>query len=291
MSCKISKNWFTPIVNKYRENNIDNNLINQLISVSNLVRYWAMEPILLRLMRLRYEHLYQEIIEEPMVTIVIATYNRGKLLVERTIPSILNQKYQNFEIIIVGDHCIDNTADLLSEVKDPRIRFFDLPKRGKYPSDVISRWFVQGVVPRNKGLELARGQWLAWISDDDILYPNHFESLLRFAKEGNYEFVSASYTYEKNGETKIQNARDFIPRIGGMQTWLYRSYLRFFKWNINSWRKKWDRPCDYDLQFRMVSAGVRMGFLEEIVAHVPPVEGTSTVGLEAQIVLAQKQRD
>jgi len=141
------------------------------------------------------------------------------------------------------------------------------------------------VVPRNKGLTLARGKWLAWISDDDILFPHHFERLLNFAQKGNYEFVSACYTYEKNGSVLVQDARDFSPRIGGMQTWLYRSYLKFFRWNIHSWRKTWNRPCDYDLQARMYKAGVRMGFLEEIVAHVPAVDGTNTVGLAAQLIL------
>ena len=102
------------------------------------------------------------------------------------------------------------------------------------------------------------------------------------------KFVSAVYTYEENGKTKIQDVKDVIPRIGGMQTWLYRSYLKFFKWNIHCWRKSWNCPCDYDLQFRMKDAGVRMGFLEEIVTHVPAVEGTTIVGLKAQEALEEK---
>jgi len=262
--------------------------INRLISNLIAAKHRLSEPIALKMMRRRYETMYLNTRDEPLITIIIATYNRGELLVKRTIPSILNQIYQNFEIVIVGDCCIDNTAELILKINKPRIRFFDLPKRGDYPSEPKSRWFVQGVAPRNKGLKLAKGKWLAWISDDDILLPGHFESLLRFAQDGDYEFVSASYTYEKNGEVRTQDASSFDPRIGGMQTWLYRSYLKFFKWNVHSWRKDWDRPCDYDLQYRMHQAGVRMGFLDKVVAHVPPVEGTRTVGLEAQIALVEK---
>jgi GT2 family glycosyltransferase len=225
------------------------------------------------------------------VTIIIATYNRGRLLVERTLPSILAQTYQNLEVMIVGDHCTDDTPELLAQVVDPRVRFYDLPRRGKYPDDVASRWFVQGTAPRNKALKLARGKWLGWISDDDLLLPNHVESLLRFAQKGQYEFVSAAYVEERYGQKKVIDVRDTQPRIGGMQTWLYRSYLRIFKWNNNSWRKNWNKPTDYDLQFRMVNTGVRMGYLDQVVAYVPPVEGTETVGLEAHRILARKERN
>ncbi len=264
-------------------------LMNRLISGVNAARYRLTEPVLLRLMRSRYEHLYSEPAAEPLVTIVIATYNRGKLLVERTLPSIFAQTYRNFEVVVVGDHCADDTPELIARLDDPRVRFHDLPKRGMYPDDVTSRWFVQGTVPRNKALELAEGKWLAWLSDDDIMLPDQLESLLRFAQRGQYEFVSAAYIAERYGKKAVVDVKDKRPRIGGMQTWLYRSYLRFFKWNRHSWRKSWNRPCDYDLEQRMARAGVRMGFLDKVVAYVPPVEGTNTVGLEAQRLLAEKQ--
>lgn len=58
-----------------------------------------------------------------------STYNRGKILTERTIPSVLKQTYQNFEIIIVGDNCTDNTEELLNDFNDDRIKFYNLLKR------------------------------------------------------------------------------------------------------------------------------------------------------------------
>ncbi len=260
---------------------------NRMICSALAMKQNLLEAFMLKWQRRRYGGDYSEI-RDPLISLVIATYSRGKILSERTIPCILNQTYQNFEIVIVGDHCIDDTKDRIAQIGDPRIVFYDLPKRGCYPADPKNRWFVQGVVPRNKGLELAKGKWLCWISDDDVLLPNHFESLLRFAQKGDYEFVSAAYEYEKNGKRYIQDASEFTPRIGGMQTWMYRSYLKLFTWNIHSWRKSWNRPCDYDLQERMFRAGVRMGFVDELVAFVPPVEGTDTVGLEAQMALGEK---
>ena len=265
-------------------NLIGNRILSSLIAKKNRLT----EQPLLRFMRARYSKFYEKGQDQPLITIIIPTYNRGKILTERTIPSILNQTYKNFEILVIGDKCIDNTPLLISTLKDPRIRFYDLPRRGKYPSDAEARWFVQGVVPRNKGLQLAKGKWLAWMSDDDILLPHFLDTLLRFAQQGEYEFVSASYTCERNGKTITCRPSDYDPPIGGMQTWLYRSYLKFFRWNIHSWRKSWDRPCDSDLQYRMMTAGVRMGYFDEVVAHVPAVQGTNTVGFEAQRILAAK---
>jgi glycosyltransferase involved in cell wall biosynthesis len=225
----------------------------------------------------------------PLVSIIIATYNRSNILINRTLPSILCQTYENFEVVIVGDKCIDNTALFFENYPDKRVRFFDLPKRGNYPLDIKDRWFVQGTTPRNKGMKLAKGEWFVFISDDDILMPNHIEVLLKNALRLNVEFISASYETYKNGNKIIVHPQQFIKGtksayIGGMQTWLYRSYLKCFKWNIHSWRKSWNRPVDYDLQLRFLNSGVRMGHINDIVYINPPVHGTNTTGYEGAIL-------
>lgn len=81
--------------------------------------------------------------EEPLVSVLIPTYNRAKILVERTIPSVLKQTYQNFEIIIVGDHCADDQVEILNNLNDKRIKFCNLPNRGNYPKIlVIGGWLL-----------------------------------------------------------------------------------------------------------------------------------------------------
>ena len=94
--------------------------------------------------RLKNEQCYLDG-EEPLISVTIATYNRGRLLVERTLPSVLCQTYQNFEIVVVGDHCADDTSRLIAEIKDPRIRFHNLPERPWYPDDKKERWRIAGV--------------------------------------------------------------------------------------------------------------------------------------------------
>jgi len=257
-------------------------LQDRLISGFNSYRYAIMEPLKLRIARARYEHLFADSEENPLISVYIPTYNRGQLLVERALPSVLSQTYRNFELIIVGDHCTDNTEDLLSQIDDPRVQFYNLPKRKRrYPDDIEIHWLAGPVVPANKALELVHGKWIARLDDDDVWTPNHLEVLLRFAQKGQYEFVSASYIAERYGKKILVDVKNDYPRIGGTQTWLYRSYLRFFKYNINCWRKRWNRVNDIDLQYRMFHAGVRMGFLDEVVAYVLPRPGEVTVGLEA----------
>jgi len=258
---------------------------DKIISGFDSVRYSVTEPVLLCVARARYGHLYSDPAESPLVTIAIPTYNRGKLLVERTLPSIFAQTYKNIEVLIVGDCCPDDTPEVLANVVDPRLRFINLPKRTEYPDDPASRWFISGLNPLNKGMDLARGKWIAYFDDDDIMTPDHIEALLRFAQKGNYEFVAGLYEEERDGQKRVVGYKSpEYPEFGGHGTSLYRSYLRCFKYNRHSWRKAYNRPQDIDRQLRLRRAGVRMELLEKVVGYVVPRPGLTTVGLAARII-------
>ncbi len=270
---------------------IHNKYYNIVICFIKKIYYYFFEKVMLHYTRLinGFYKKNKKVKSNPLVSIIIATYNRSEILINRTLPSILAQSYKNIEVIIIGDKCIDNTASLLSNYNDKRVKFHDLRKRGKYPSNIKDRWFVQGTSPRNKGMQIAKGDWFVFISDDDILFPNHIETLLKHAILKQVEFLSASYETVKNGKKILVHPVDFTSnsktvKIGGMQTWIYKSYLKFFKWNIDSWRKKWNRPVDYDLQLRFIDAGVKFGYINDIVYYNPPVEGTNTTGYEAALL-------
>jgi glycosyltransferase involved in cell wall biosynthesis len=287
-------------VSRYREGK--QGLADKLISASDSLRYFLTEPVLLGLARMRYGRLYAQLPEDPLVTAYIPTYNRGRILIERSVPSVLAQTYKNFELLVIGDHCTDGTEELLQKIGDPRIRFYNFPDRlRRYPDDVFLHWLAGPVTASNKALELARGKWIARVDDDDIWTPDHLEELLRFAQRGGYEFVSSDYIEERSGVRRVVagvGAKDpyytrkdkpgsgYNPKIGGTSTWLYRSYLRLFKYNINCWRKKWNRVNDIDLSLRIFSAGVRMGFLEKALAYVLPRPGETAIGAQAYSTMA-----
>jgi len=68
--------------------------------------------------------------------------------VGRTLPSVFAQTYEPLEVIVVGDHCTDNTESLVEQLGDPRVRFVNLPHQGVYPVDPVHRWMVAGTLPR-----------------------------------------------------------------------------------------------------------------------------------------------
>jgi glycosyltransferase involved in cell wall biosynthesis len=102
---------------------------------------------------------------EPLFSIMTATYNRAHLL-PRAVNSVLNQTYQNLELIIVNDGSTDNTEDVCRSFSDHRIRYHkQTPNRGV-------------LAARNKALDLATGDYVAILDDDDELVPQAMEMAL-----------------------------------------------------------------------------------------------------------------
>ena len=267
---------------------------DKLIANLNRLRFLIFEPIMVWYFRLRFENNYTKKNKTPLVSVCIPTYNRGPILIDRAIKSALSQTYENIELIVVGDCCTDNTEELLAKIKDPRLKFFNMKKRERhYPQNIENHWFVGGAAPANKAMDLATGSWIARLDDDDTWSKDHVEKLLKFAIDGDLEFVSALYEAERFGERKVVQGTmaldkyytrtDSInsPKIGGVSTWLYRSYLKGMKYNLNCYRKEWNRVWDIDLSLRIYQAGVRMGFLEEVVSYVLPRPGEESIGLDA----------
>jgi glycosyltransferase involved in cell wall biosynthesis len=238
------------------------------------------ERLLLRKAREHFEGAYSTPEKNPLVSVIIPTWNRGGLLVERTLPSVFEQTYENLEIIVVGDCCTDTTAALLSGITDPRLRFFNLPERGKYPQEKKALWQVAGSAPRNKALELCRGKWIAPLDDDDVFTPNHIEVLLRYAQEHNLEFVYGKLKMEVSPGAWREKA--FVEQEMSMQnsTTLFRGYLKLFRPDINAWRL--GLTGDYHRTIRYRETGVRIGFLNELVTLMPLRPGQTHMGLMAQ---------
>jgi Glycosyl transferase family 2 len=221
---------------------------------------------------------------DPLVTVTIPTYNRGTLLVERTLPSVLAQTYPYFEVVVVGDHCTDDTAARIEALKDDRVTFTNLSQRPPYPEDPFLRWYVAGAWARNRALELARGAWLAHIDDDDTWTPDHIESLLRHALLRDLELVYGRYRresrpgewYESGGGPFPSGRRPFRGTGVLHSAAMYRSSLACIRYLTDGWRLA--KALDYILTQRMARAGVRAGFLGQVVCEQPlrPGEAQNT---------------
>jgi glycosyltransferase involved in cell wall biosynthesis len=90
----------------------------------------------------------------PRVTVVIPTFNRAALLVE-AVDSVLRQSYPDFEVVVCDDGSTDDTAARVRTL-GPRVRYMELPHAGRPGA------------PRNRGIEAARGELVAFLDDDDL---------------------------------------------------------------------------------------------------------------------------
>src|SRR5438094_9534760 len=97
--------------------------------------------------------------EDPLVSVVVPTYNRARLIRE-TVGSILAQQYDNLELIVMCDGCTDGTESVVDSFGDPRIRLVMQEN-----SSGLAR-------PRNAGVARARTVYLALCGDDVVWMPH-----------------------------------------------------------------------------------------------------------------------
>lgn len=104
----------------------------------------------------------------PLVTVVTPTWGRHDLLLGRCVPSVHGQSYRELEHVVVSDGPDAGLAMSLSEW--PRVRYHELPDH-----DPVRHW---GGPARRRGIEVARGQLIAYIDDDDAWRPDHVAVLV-----------------------------------------------------------------------------------------------------------------
>jgi glycosyltransferase involved in cell wall biosynthesis len=205
--------------------------------------------------------------DEPLVTVCIATYNRGRLLVERSIASVLRQTYKNIELIVIGDCCTDDTVEMVGSINDPRLRFFNLPERGNYPENPLYRWCVAGTVPINHALTLAQGDFITHLDDDDEFVLDRIEKLVSFIQQEKADLVWHPFWHErKNGKWALKKAKEFV---GGQVTTSSIFYHRWFAaipWDIEAYR--YQEPGDWNRLRKFKYLGVQaVRYPEPLLKH------------------------
>lgn len=225
-----------------------------------------------RLRRLRadpdYEHAFST--ARPLISVVIPTYDNHAMLRERSIPSVLAQTYQNFEVVVVGDAAPDEVRLAVEAFDDPRISFVNLSYRGPYPADPEAAWRVSGVPAYNEAVRRARGLWIAPLDDDDAWRSTHLERLLERARRDRLELAyGRQAVHFADGYARTIGC--FPPEVGefGVQAALYHAGLaQIFEYELAD--GPLGLPSDWALCRRMMEAGVKIGMLDEVTVDYYP---------------------
>lgn len=103
----------------------------------------------------------------PRVTVIIPTYNWSTVL-PYSIASVLGQTFRDFELLVIGDGCTDDSEQVVRAIADPRVRWINLDPGAGHQFG-----------PNNEGLRQARGELIAYLGHDDLWLPHHLEVSVR----------------------------------------------------------------------------------------------------------------
>lgn len=135
-----------------------------------------------------------------LVSIIIPTFNRAPDLLKRSILSVLNQSYENFEIIVIDDNYNDEFSVQISKALD---NFND--ERINY---VKNKENIGGAKSRNKGIKMAKGKYVSFLDDDDFYLKDKLEKQVQFLESNKFNFVISNLAI-LDTSFKIKDLRKF----------------------------------------------------------------------------------
>jgi len=202
----------------------------------------------------------------PTVSIIIPTHNRSDLL-PRAIRSVLNQTYPDIECIVVDDASTDGTPGLLQRMAadEPRLSYYR-HEQSRYAGGA-----------RNTGIKHAKGDFIAFLDDDDIYLPEKIERQLALAEQfpDDHGLVYCWMDYFTPDGTMVNTCRPTIEgdvfadvidrqRIGGCPTWLLK---REAVESVGGFDEQLPRGNDGDF-IRRVCQRWKVKCLPETLVHV-----------------------
>jgi hypothetical protein len=173
----------------------------------------------------------------PLVSVCICTMNRAELLTERCLRSLREQTYRNLQIVVVGDHCTDDTQSRIAGLRDDRIAFVNLPRRGPYPPPGRDRWCVAGTNAVNEALVRCEGAFVMHLDDDDRAVPERVETLLRAAQEHRADLCWHPFWSEQPDGTwtLLGNGAFELGQITTGSIFYHRALTRI-PWDVHAYR-------------------------------------------------------
>lgn len=133
--------------------------------------------------------------KNPKVTVLMAMYNGGQYL-KSSLISVLNQTYRDFEFLIVNDCSTDNSKEIIFSLNDPKIVVFDNEKN------------IGQTKSLNVGLRIAKGEYIARVDADDIVFENWLEKVMSVIESNKNITAVSAQAFVIDHRNKIYKTND-----------------------------------------------------------------------------------
>lgn len=210
----------------------------------------------------------------PQVSVITATYNRPQVLAH-AIRSVRHSAFEDWELLVVGDACSDETAATVASFGDDRIRFINLPENCGEQSG-----------PNNEGVRRARGRYIAFLNHDDSYFPDHLTEAVAFCERTGADLVWSPVLVAlppEGAESDERTAAGHRFRLSGVpvgeaydprvfvfaSAWLLR---RDFAVRVGPWRPARETfvTSSQDWLFRAWRSGSRLCFRPHVTVLAVP---------------------
>jgi len=189
---------------------------------------------------------------EVTVSVIIPAYNSSGTL-RLALQTVLWQDFTDFEVWVVGDGCVDDSESVVASFRDDRVHWMNLPSNSGGPS-----------VPRDEGLRRAKGEYVAYVGQDDLWFPWHLRELVNFIETSRGEFVySLGAMIGPEGAIGMLSlpTRPWSDEPMSPINWLHRKDLIE---DIGSWATFVKYGDDQEFLRRLLDANVSLGFRRQL---------------------------
>lgn len=214
---------------------------------------------------------------KPLVSVVLASYNHV-LFIKEAVESVLNQSYENLELIVLDDGSTDGTTEIVEKIIDKRLKLIKLTPNRRYH-------------PRNLGITMARGKYIAFQNSDDVWLPDKLKKQVEFMeknKQTSVCFTRLEMIDEKGKNIKNSWAhKNLAGENKNNDAWLRLLFTSGFNFGIASalvrkekiiklggFNESMVQMADYDLWVRLAGLG-QIYIIDEILTKMRIIKGVN----------------